>query len=97
MATASAGSDIKLMFGGNGHSRGNFGGVNTGDPGKVSVYWAGGPEKEIVDIKELTFNILLQENGFSDESYAWPEDMRVTDPGPYPLLRDKGNWQTLHL
>jgi hypothetical protein len=41
------------MFGGNGHSRGNFGSVNTGDPGKVSVYWAGEKEKEIVDVKEV--------------------------------------------
>jgi hypothetical protein len=53
MATAHAGGSIKLMFGGNGHSRGNFGGVNTGDPGKVSVYWAGQKEREIVDVKEV--------------------------------------------
>jgi hypothetical protein len=59
MATAAAGSSIKLMFGGNGHSRGNFGGVNTGDPGKVSVYWAGEKEKEIVDVKEVCIQISI--------------------------------------
>jgi hypothetical protein len=55
MATAHAGSSIKLMFGGNGHSRGNFGGVNTGDPGKASLYWAGETEKEIADVKEVNY------------------------------------------
>ncbi|KAB2109434.1 hypothetical protein AG0111_0g399 [Alternaria gaisen] len=98
MVTASAGSSITLMFGGNGHSRGNFGGVEMGDPGKVSVYWAGSKEKEIVDVKELTEVNLMQRNGFSEESFAYPLDKKVTAPwwGPEDL-HDKGNWQTLHL
>jgi hypothetical protein len=94
MATAAAGSSITLLFGGNGHSRGNFGGVEKGDPGKVSVYWAGSKEKEIVDVKELTEENLVQRNGFSEESFAYPADTKVTAP---PQLHDKGNWQTLHL
>jgi hypothetical protein len=98
MATASAGSSITLMFGGNGHSRGNFGGVETGDPGTVSVYWAGSKEQEIVDVKEFTEENLLQRNGFSEESFAYPLDTKVTAPGWAPGdLHDKGNWQTLHL
>jgi hypothetical protein len=98
MVTASAGSFVTLMFGGNGHSRGNFGGVEMGDPGKVSVYWAGSKEKEIVDVKELTEENLMQRNGFSEESFAYPLDKKVTAPGWGPEdLHDKGNWQTLHL
>ncbi|KAL1798914.1 hypothetical protein ACET3X_002951 [Alternaria dauci] len=98
MATASAGSSITLMFGGNGHSRGNFGGVEMGDPGKVSVYWAGSKETEIVDVKELTEENIVQRNGFSEESFAYPLDTKVTAPGWGPKdLHDKGNWQTLHL
>ncbi|KAI4952782.1 hypothetical protein J4E91_003256 [Alternaria rosae] len=94
MATAAAGSFITLMFGGNGHSRGNFGGVEKGDPGRVAVYWAGSKEKEIVDVKELTKENLMQDNGFSEESFAYPADLEVTAP---PVLQDKGNWQTVHL
>jgi hypothetical protein len=97
MATAVAGSSITLMFGGNGHSRGNFGGVEKGDPGQVSVYWAGSKEKEIVHVKELTEGNLLQRNGFSEESFAFPLDDKVTAPPPGGGLKDKGNWQTLHL
>ncbi|KAI4636311.1 hypothetical protein J4E83_001265 [Alternaria metachromatica] len=94
MATAAAGSPITLMFGGNGHSRGNFGGVEKGDPGRVSVYWAVSKEKEIVDVKEFTKENLVQDNGFSEESFAYPADLKVTAP---PALQDKGNWQTVHL
>jgi hypothetical protein len=94
MATARAGGNIQLMYGGNGHSRGNFGGVDTHDPGKVSVYWAGEKEKEIVDVSELTPDLLVQENGFSDESYIWPPDKSVTSG---PGFKDKGNWQTVRL
>lgn len=47
MGTSRAGSSIKIMFGGNGHSRGDFGGVKTGDPGRVAIYWAGAVEREI--------------------------------------------------
>ncbi|KAI4934473.1 hypothetical protein J4E85_002330 [Alternaria conjuncta] len=94
MATAAPGSSITLMFGGNGHSRGNFGGVEKGDPGRVSVYWAGSKEKEIVDVKELTKENLVQDNGFSEESFAYPADLKITAP---PALQDKGNWQTVHL
>ena len=53
MATARPGSEIKLMFGGNGHSRGGNVGEN-GDPGRVSVYWKGEVEAEIVDVSEFT-------------------------------------------
>ncbi|CAO2649705.1 Nn.00g009970.m01.CDS01 [Neocucurbitaria sp. VM-36] len=49
MATAAAGSNIKLMFGGNGHSRGDNVGGN-GDPGRVVVYWKGEAEAEIGDV-----------------------------------------------
>lgn len=94
MATAAAGSSIKLMFGGNGHSRGANAGGN-GDPGRVAVYWAGAPETELVDINDLTKETLLQENGFSDESFAFPADMGVWKPEQG--LVDKGNWMTLHL
>jgi hypothetical protein len=93
MATASAGSSIKLMYGGNGHSRGaNAGGK--GNPGRVSVYWGGGPGKELADISDLNEKTLLQEAGFSDESFAYPEDQNVWMP---PQLQDKGNWMTLKL
>ncbi|KAH8721587.1 hypothetical protein GQ44DRAFT_741803 [Phaeosphaeriaceae sp. PMI808] len=94
MATAKAGSSIKLMFGGNGHSRGANAGGN-GDAGRVGVYWAGKPETEIVDIKELTKDNLIQENGFSEESFSFPEDLKVQSPSQG--LIDKGNWMTLEL
>ncbi|KAF1942422.1 hypothetical protein EJ02DRAFT_312253, partial [Clathrospora elynae] len=87
MATARAGTSIKLMYGGNGHSRGSFGGHETGDAGRVGVYWAGGPEREIVHIQDLSSRFLMQENGFSEKSFAWPPDGRVTAP---PALKDKG-------
>lgn len=94
MATATAGGSIKLMFGGNGHSRGyNAGGQ--GEPGKASIYWAGEKEKELIDISELTPDTLVQENGFSDESFAFPADMKIWTPELG--LFDKGNWQTLKL
>lgn len=94
MATAAAGSSIKLMFGGNGHSRGaNAGGQ--GEPGTVSVYWAGKKETEITDMKELNNETLVQENGFSEESFAFPEDKAVWMP--QQGLVDKGNWMTLRL
>jgi hypothetical protein len=94
MATAAAGSNITLMFGGNGHSRGaNAGG--DGDAGRVGVYWAGKPETEIADMKELNEMNLVQENGFSEESFAFPADMSVRSPAQG--LVDKGNWMTLNL
>lgn len=94
MATAAAGGEVKLMFGGNGHSRGANAGEN-GNPGNVSVYWLGASEQEIVDIKEFTQDNLLQRNGFSEESFAFPEDMAVRTPAQG--LVDKGNWMTLKL
>jgi hypothetical protein len=94
MATAAAGSSLRLMFGGNGHSRGAPM-DKTGDPGKVSVYWAGEKEREIVDVKEFTPEYLVQENGFSDESFAFPADMNIKSSGQG--LIDKGNWMTLRL
>jgi hypothetical protein len=94
MASAYAGSSIKLMYGGNGHARGyNAGGK--GNPGRVGVYWAGAPEKEIVYLQDLNQNTLLQENGFSDESFAYPADQNVWTPSQG--LVDKGNWMTLRL
>jgi hypothetical protein len=82
------------MFGGNGHSRGaNAGG--DGDAGRVGVYWAGKPETEIADMKELNEMNLVQENGFSEESFAFPADMSVRSPAQG--LVDKGNWMTLNL
>ena len=95
MATASAGTSIKLMFGGNGHSRGDFGGVQTGDAGYVAVYWKGRVEQEIVDISELTDENKLQENGFAEESFSFPDDKSVVSPRQG--LQDKGNWMTLRL
>lgn len=95
MATAAADSSIKLMFGGNGHSRGAPFATASGNPGNVSVYWAGEPETEIVDVKELSPDHLVQEDGFSDESFSFPADMNVRTP-PQGLV-DKGNWQTLRL
>jgi hypothetical protein len=53
MATAAAGSSTTLMFGGNGHSRGDNAGPG-GDPSVVSGYWAGKLETEIVGVKDLT-------------------------------------------
>ncbi|EDU43639.1 predicted protein [Pyrenophora tritici-repentis Pt-1C-BFP] len=94
MATARAGGSIKLMFGGNGHSRGDFGGVQKSGPGMVRVYWKGGVEREIVRVRELTKKNLLQENGFAEESYVWPPDKNVTKA---PAMKDKGNWQTVWL
>lgn len=94
MATASAGGSIKLMFGGNGHSRGaNAGGH--GDAGRVAVYWAGKAETELVDVKELNSETLVQENGFSEESFGFPKDMNVQSPEQG--LVDKGNWMTLYM
>lgn len=93
MATSHPGGEIKLMFGGNGHSRGdNVGG--SGDPGRVSVYWKGEVEAEIVDVSEFIDEYKVQENGFADESFSWPLDKSITKP---PELRDKGNWMTLKL
>ncbi|KAH7406606.1 hypothetical protein DE146DRAFT_777944 [Phaeosphaeria sp. MPI-PUGE-AT-0046c] len=94
MATAAAGSSIKLMFGGNGHSRGANAGGNS-NAGRVAVYWAGKPETEFVDVTQLTNETLLQENGFSEESFAFPEDMHVQRPEQG--LVDKGNWMTLYM
>ncbi|KAF2822348.1 hypothetical protein CC86DRAFT_300945 [Ophiobolus disseminans] len=94
MATAAAGSNITLMFGGNGHTRGNNAGPN-GDPGRVVVYWVGEKEKELVDIKELNDDTLVQENGFSEESFSYQADKAVTSPTDG--LMDKGNWMTLRL
>jgi hypothetical protein len=94
MATATAGGSIKLMFGGNGHSRGANAGEN-GDAGQVGVYWAGVPGKELVDVKDLNSDTLLQENGFSEESFSFPKDEAVQTP--QEGLVDKGNWMTLKL
>ncbi|CBX91231.1 hypothetical protein IAQ61_010583 [Plenodomus lingam] len=88
MASAHAGDSIKLLFGGNGHSRADFGGVRTGDAGRVAVYWKGEKEREIVDVAEYTEENKVQENGFSEESFAYPEDEGVVSP---PELQDKGN------
>jgi hypothetical protein len=94
MATASAGRSIKLMFGGNGHSRGNNAG-GKGDPGRVGVYWGGAPERELVYLKDLNKKNLLKEAGFSDESFAYPADKNVWTPDLG--LVDKGNWMTVDL
>jgi hypothetical protein len=94
MATAKPGGSIKLMFGGNGHSRGANAGEN-GDAGRVGVYWAGVPETELVDVKDLNSDTLLQENGFSEESFSFPKDKAVRTP--QQGLVDKGNWMTLQL
>jgi hypothetical protein len=83
------------MFGGNGHSRGAPFATETGDPGRVSVYWAGEKEKELVDIKDLNGDTLVQENGFSEESFAYPADMNMKTPDKG--LVEKGNWMTLRL
>jgi hypothetical protein len=94
MVTAAAGSSIKCMFGSNGHSRGANAG-NERDGGKVTVYWAGEPERELVDIKELNAETLVQENAFSEESFSYPNDVNIVSPAQG--LFDKGNWQTLRL
>lgn len=94
MATAIPGGAIKLMFGGNGHSRGANAGGN-GDPGKVSVYWTGAPETEIVTVDDLNLDNLLQENDFSEESFAFSADINVQSPEQG--LVDEGNWQTILL
>ena len=94
MATAAAGSSIKLMFGGNGHSRG-FRVSDNGDSGRVVVYWGGSAEKELVDLKDLNDDTLAQENGLSEESFAYPADMNVKTPDKG--LVDQGDWMTLRL
>jgi hypothetical protein len=98
MATATPGSSVRLMFGGNGHSRGAPLAIASGNPGIVAVYWAGEPETEIADVNDLTANNLVQEDGFNDEndeSFSFPTDMNVRTPSQG--LVDKGNWQTLRL
>lgn len=85
-----AGSTIRLMFGGNGHARGASVG---GDPGKVSVYWAGKPETEITSTKQFTDENRIARSGFSEESFAFPEGVTKPDEG----LVDKGNWQSVKL
>ena len=90
MATAKAGESLRLMFGGNGHSRGFSVG---GTPGTVSVYWKGKPEAEITDVKEFTAANKIQSNGFSDESFSYPANVKTPPEG----LVDKGNWQTIKL
>lgn len=93
MATSTPGGELKLLFGGNGHSRGDNAGGN-GDPGRVAVYWKREPEAETEYISEFTEENRLCEAGFSDESFAYPADRSVTAP---PALHDKGNWMTLRL
>ena len=67
MATARAGGRIQLMFGGNGHSRGSFGGVERGNAGRVKVFWPGGKEREIGDVGEVSRGIIVVERmGFTD-------------------------------
>ncbi|KZM24298.1 hypothetical protein ST47_g4576 [Ascochyta rabiei] len=93
MATTTPGGSIKLMFGGNGHSRGAN--VDGGDPGTVAVYWKGGKEKEIEDIKELNEENRLKQIGFAEEAFVWPEDKNVKAPSEGML--DKGNWMTVEM
>ena len=93
MAKTKAGGSIKLMFGGNGHSRGSN--VDGGDPGKVVVYWKGKKEAEIEDIKEFTSKNKLKEAGFAEEAFIWPEDPNVKSPTEG--LLDKGNWMTVEM
>jgi hypothetical protein len=52
-------------------------------------------EREIVDVKEFTSEYLVQEDGFSDESFSFPADMNIMSSGQG--LIDKGNWMTLRL
>ncbi|KAF1916668.1 hypothetical protein BDU57DRAFT_548325 [Ampelomyces quisqualis] len=94
MATSSPGQSLKLLFGGNGHSRGANAGEN-GDPGRVGVYWAGLKETELIHLSDLNSSTLVQENGFSEESFSFPADMNVKSPEEG--LVDKGNWMTLRL
>jgi hypothetical protein len=92
MTTAEPGAMIRLMFGGNGHSRGFDVG---GDPGTVTVYWKGGPEQEITDISEFTPENMLQSQGFSANSFSYPVDPTIISPTQG--LVDKGNWMELKL
>lgn len=62
MATARAGKSIRLMFGGNGHSRGDFGGVQKAGPGRVGVFWKGEPESEIVYVSEVIVLLVYNED-----------------------------------
>jgi|TARA_R110002003_G_C695560_1_gene25431 hypothetical protein len=94
MASATPGGTIKLMYGGNGHSRGYNAGGN-GDAGRVAVYWAGSPETEIADIKDFSAGFLVQEQGFSEEAFMFPDDEKVVTPAQG--LQDKGNWMSLKL
>jgi hypothetical protein len=48
-------------------------------------------ETDLVDVDELTPETLVQENGFSDESFAYPADTDVQTPKQG--LHNKGNWQ----
>jgi hypothetical protein len=91
MATAKPGSTLRLMFGGNGHSRGNN--MPNNDPGVVSVYWKGEPEAEITNVNEFNDQNRLQKNGFSEESFSYPKGVKSPTEG----LIDKGNWQSLKL
>ena len=93
MAKSKPGGSIKLMFGGNGHSRGAN--VDGGKPGKVVVYWKGKKEAEIEDVKEFTEKNKLKEAGFAAEAFIWPEDENVKSPEAGML--DKGNWMTVKM
>jgi trans-aconitate methyltransferase len=95
MTTTTPGGSIKLMFGGNGHSRGaNVDG--SGNAGKVAVYWKGGPEKEIEDIKEFTQENKLKEIGFAEEAFVYPPDDENVKTSAEGML-DKGNWMTVDM
>ncbi|KAH7066061.1 hypothetical protein BKA63DRAFT_426576 [Paraphoma chrysanthemicola] len=94
MPISTPGGSIRLMYGGNGHSRGYNAGPNN-DPGRVAVYWAGAPEIELTDRANLTSDYLVQEQGFSEEAFMYPDDKGIVSPEQG--LVDKGNWMTLKL
>lgn len=94
MAQSTPDGSIRLMFGGNGHSRGaNVDG--SGSAGTVAVYWKGGKEQEIEYSEELTERNKLKEIGFAEEAFVWPADKTVTTS--IQGMLDKGNWMTIHL
>lgn len=62
MATARAGESITLMFGGNGHSRGDFGGEQKAGPGRVGVFWKGVMENEIVYVSQASALVVYDED-----------------------------------
>lgn len=88
-AKAKAGQSLRLRFWGNGHASYQWGRPLNKDPGLVRVYWAGGVNKEIVLVSELTSDKMMAEGNFSADAVTMPKEGN--------LPNDKANWMQLNL